>query len=130
MLSCAQDLKTGDWWVSMNSQANSIGYWPKAVVNYMNYATQIQYGGYTSCYGKDTCPQMGNGLNPTTTRNADACFISEVQYFDASSHIKPLRGNQQYPSTNKRRCYDVGTYLDLYGKLPKFSFGGNICSSD
>lgn len=117
-----RDDQDGNWWLAFKTPSNVIGYWPgKLFKNFAN-ASEVRYGGYTSCRSGETCPAMGNGQLPSQ-KNDRSCFFVEVQYFDVHKNLHHVSEEDHIPFANQSDCYDVGRYAHYGGGGESFGFG-------
>lgn len=116
------DGRDGNWWLAFKTPSNVIGYWPRKLFRNFANASELRYGGYTSCRLGETCPAMGSGRRPSQ-KHDHSCFFIEVQYLDVNKNVHQVSDEQHIPFANQKDCYDVGKYLHYSGGGEAFGFG-------
>ncbi|CAL5190707.1 unnamed protein product [Lathyrus oleraceus] len=132
LLSISQDVKTNNWWVTVQNKA--LGYFPTEIFSNLREATQVGWGGFVlSGAGEDIpFPPMGSG-HFEELNLLHSSYITHIQYLNATrTNGCPMYKLVNTPKNLPTKCYDVEYYgerSEALGCFVLFGGPGGKCNS-
>jgi hypothetical protein len=114
-----QDRKTKNWIVNIEDQ--TIGYFPAALFNNLDAASQVGWGGRTLTPAGTPSPAMGSGQFPDNVFD-HSCYFRQVSYRDKFLPDTKPGTNLVEEFADVPKCYRV----DHHDKSDKKIFGYNV----
>ncbi|XP_045825058.1 uncharacterized protein LOC123917400 [Trifolium pratense] len=129
-----QDRSTGHWWLIIQLESISVGYWPKELFNHLSKgASSIRFGGQTYSPPNKDSPPMGSGRLPKE-KFINSAFMMNLEIIDSEYNEVDVtdRDMKPYRDTNPE-CYDLA-YNGYQGSVYKQAFlyggpGGRNCGT-
>ncbi|KAK1274863.1 hypothetical protein QJS04_geneDACA016075 [Acorus gramineus] len=101
-----RDRSTGNWWLTLDG--TKIGYWPKALFNWLSEKAQgVIWGGVASAPKNGRTPPMGSGHFANLGDGKAAYFKQAEVIYTPGGGFTPIDPSEQSPYQDAPKCYTV-----------------------